>query len=140
MLRERIAEDVSFFSSDQYAQVCAGVIGTPDGAILIDTLALPSETREIRDFVEQRLNAPVRFVINTHHLSEQIENHIQGNRYQIPVFTRNEPEILGTGGAIKNMADFFVLGKSLTALVGQFQHLLPSVSHSFSLGFFTQIN
>jgi cyclase len=75
MLRERIAEDVSFFSSDLYAQVCAGVIGTPDGAILIDTLALPAETREIRDYVEQRMNTPVRFVINTHHHAD----HCGGN-------------------------------------------------------------
>jgi glyoxylase-like metal-dependent hydrolase (beta-lactamase superfamily II) len=75
MLRERIAEDVSFFSSDLYAQVCAGVIGTPDGAILIDTLALPSETREIRDFIEQRLNTTVRFVVNTHHHAD----HCGGN-------------------------------------------------------------
>ncbi len=52
MLRERIAEDVAFFSSDLYAQVCAGVIGTPDGAILIDTLALPAETQEIRDYIQ----------------------------------------------------------------------------------------
>jgi cyclase len=75
MLRERIAEDVSFFSSDLYAQVCAGVIGTPDGAILIDTLALPSETREIRDYIEQRLNTTVRFVVNTHHHAD----HCGGN-------------------------------------------------------------
>jgi cyclase len=75
MLRERIAEDVSFFSSDLYAQVCAGVIGTPDGAILIDTLALPSETREIRDYIEQRMNTAVRFVINTHHHAD----HCGGN-------------------------------------------------------------
>ncbi|MBN2085926.1 MAG: MBL fold metallo-hydrolase [Anaerolineales bacterium] len=79
MLRERIAEDVSFFSSDLYAQVCAGVIGTPDGAILIDTLALPVETREIRDYIEQRMNTPVRFVINTHHHADH-----SGGNYMFP--------------------------------------------------------
>jgi aminoglycoside/choline kinase family phosphotransferase len=46
-------------------------------------------------------------VVNTHHLSGQIENHIKGNRYDIPVYTRNEPEILGTGGAIKNLEGFW---------------------------------
>jgi cyclase len=75
MLRERIAEDVSFFSSDLYAQVCAGVIGTPDGAILIDTLALPLETQEIREYVEQRMNSKVRFLINTHYHAD----HTGGN-------------------------------------------------------------
>jgi cyclase len=79
MLRERIAEDVSFFSSDLYAQVCAGVIGTPDGAILIDTLALPAETREIRDYIEQRMNTSVRFVINTHHHADH-----SGGNYIFP--------------------------------------------------------
>jgi glyoxylase-like metal-dependent hydrolase (beta-lactamase superfamily II) len=75
MLRERIAEDVSCFSSDLYAQVCAGVISTPEGAILIDTLALPAESREIRDYVEQRMNSRVHFVINTHHHAD----HCGGN-------------------------------------------------------------
>jgi cyclase len=79
MLRERIAEDVSFFSSDLYAQVCAGVIGTPDGAILIDTLALPSETREIRDYIEQRMNTSVRFVVNTHYHADH-----SGGNYLFP--------------------------------------------------------
>lgn len=75
MLRERIAEDVSYFSSDLYAQVCAGVIGTPEGVILVDTLALPVETMEIREFVEQRMNSRVRFIINTHHHAD----HCGGN-------------------------------------------------------------
>lgn len=75
MLRERIAEDVSYFSSDLYAQVCAGVIGTPDGVILIDTLALPAETAEVRDFVENRMNSRVRFIVNTHHHAD----HCGGN-------------------------------------------------------------
>jgi cyclase len=83
MLRERIAEDVSFFSSDLYAQVCAGVIGTPEGAILIDTLALPSETREIRDYVEQRMNTSVRFVINTHHHADHCGGNFLFPRAQI---------------------------------------------------------
>jgi cyclase len=77
MLRERIAEDVAFFSSDLYAQVCAGVIGTPDGAILIDTLALPSETQEIRDYIQQRMNSTVRFIVNTHHHAD----HCGGNYF-----------------------------------------------------------
>jgi len=75
MLRERIAEDVSYFSSDLYAQVCAGVIGTPEGVILVDTLALPAETLEIREFIEERMNSRVRFIINTHHHAD----HCGGN-------------------------------------------------------------
>lgn len=66
MIRERIAEDVYYFSSDIYVQVTAGAVVTPEGTVLIDTLALPEETREIRSFLETRLESRVRYVVNTH--------------------------------------------------------------------------
>lgn len=46
-------------------------------------------------------------IINTHHLHRQIETYIAGRNNAIPVTTRFEPRILGTGGAIKNAADFW---------------------------------
>ncbi len=46
-------------------------------------------------------------IINTHHLHRKIEAYISGQNYEIPVYTRYEPVILGTGGAIKNVADFW---------------------------------
>lgn len=46
-------------------------------------------------------------MINTHHLHKKIDAHIAEKQYEIPVTTRHEPEILGTGGAIKNVADFW---------------------------------
>jgi aminoglycoside/choline kinase family phosphotransferase/dTDP-glucose pyrophosphorylase len=46
-------------------------------------------------------------VINTHHLAEQIESHVENQQYPFPVLTRNEPDILGTGGGIRNVADFW---------------------------------
>ncbi len=67
MMRERIAEDIYCFSSDVYAQVNAGAVVTPEGAVLIDTLATPGETRGIREFLEGRLGGRVRYVINTHY-------------------------------------------------------------------------
>jgi aminoglycoside/choline kinase family phosphotransferase/dTDP-glucose pyrophosphorylase len=45
--------------------------------------------------------------VNTHHLHEKIEAHIAAESYGIKVFTRHEPEILGTGGAIRNLSDFW---------------------------------
>jgi aminoglycoside/choline kinase family phosphotransferase/choline kinase len=45
--------------------------------------------------------------INTHHLHEEIERFVCGRNWRIPLFTRHEPEILGTAGAIKNLADFW---------------------------------
>jgi cyclase len=67
MQRERIAENVYYFQSDLYAQVTAGAIVGPNWAVVIDTLAMPEETIQIRDFIEQELNLPVRYVINTHY-------------------------------------------------------------------------
>ena len=67
MMRERIAEDIYCFSSDVYAQVSAGAVVTPEGTVLIDTLATPGETREIRDFLENRLGSRVRYLVNTHY-------------------------------------------------------------------------
>ena len=46
-------------------------------------------------------------MINTHHLGDQLQSHVAGRDYGIPVHVRYEPEILGTGGAIKNGADFW---------------------------------
>lgn len=46
-------------------------------------------------------------IINTHHLHHQIETFIASRRYGIEITTRHEPQILGTGGAIKNVADFW---------------------------------
>ena len=75
MIRERVAEDVYVFTSQLYAQVNAGAIVGQDWSILIDTLAYPEETREIRDFLEVRLSKPVRYIINTHYHSD----HTLGN-------------------------------------------------------------
>jgi glyoxylase-like metal-dependent hydrolase (beta-lactamase superfamily II) len=73
--RERVAENVYSFQSDVYAQVNAGAIVGPNWAIVIDTLALPEETLEIRQFIDQELQVPVRYVINTHYHAD----HTWGN-------------------------------------------------------------
>jgi glyoxylase-like metal-dependent hydrolase (beta-lactamase superfamily II) len=73
--RERVAENVYSFQSDVYAQVNAGAVVGPNWAIVIDTLALPGETLEIRQFIEQELQIPVRYVINTHYHAD----HTWGN-------------------------------------------------------------
>lgn len=67
MQRERVADDIYVFTSDLYAQVTAGAVISSEGAIVIDTLAFPEETRAIKHFLENRLGYPVRVVINTHY-------------------------------------------------------------------------
>lgn len=67
ILQERVAENVYFFQSKSYAEVNAGVVVGPDMAVVIDTLAFPEETMEMRDFIENYLQIPVKYVINTHY-------------------------------------------------------------------------
>lgn len=74
MQRERVSENVYWFQSEIYAQVSAGAIVGPQWAVVIDTL-MPQETRKIREFIEEKLNLPVRYVINTHHHAD----HCWGN-------------------------------------------------------------
>ncbi|RPI80913.1 MAG: MBL fold metallo-hydrolase [Chloroflexi bacterium] len=65
--RERVSDNVYSFQSEVYAQVTAGAVIGPNWAVVIDTLAIPEETLEIREFIERDLEVPVRYVINTHY-------------------------------------------------------------------------
>ena len=67
MIRERVADNVYIFTSELYARVNAGAVVGSEWSVLIDTLAYPEESKEIRDFLEERLESPVRYVINTHY-------------------------------------------------------------------------
>lgn len=77
MQRERVADNIYSFQSAIYAQVTAGAVVGPDWAIVIDSLALPEESLAIRDFIEQELQLPIRYVINTHYHAD----HSWGNCY-----------------------------------------------------------
>ena len=46
-------------------------------------------------------------IVNTHHLHQKIDAYLARKKYPVPIMTRHEPDILGTGGAIKNVADFW---------------------------------
>ncbi len=46
-------------------------------------------------------------IINTHHLHNRIESFISAQHYSVPVSLCYEPSLLGTGGAIKNVEDFW---------------------------------
>lgn len=67
MLRELVSNNIFVFTSDRYAQVTAGLVVTSQGAVLIDTLAFPSETRQVMRYVQERHKVPIRYVINTHY-------------------------------------------------------------------------
>ncbi len=58
--------------------------------------------------IGQLIQAGCRAIaVNTHHLHDQIEAFIASRTYPVPVQARFEPSILGTGGAIKNLGDFW---------------------------------
>ena len=66
MQRERITDQIFVFRSSLYAEVTAGLVLTSEGAVLIDTLLYPEESLRIRRYVERKLGAQVRYLINTH--------------------------------------------------------------------------
>ena len=65
----------------------------------------PVIDRVIHYLMEHNIN---EIIINAHHHHQQIVKHIAGGRpYGISIQVRVEPEILGTGGGIKNTDDFW---------------------------------
>ena len=71
---------------------------------------VPVANRPVIDIVIEHLKrcGAREIVVNAHHYHQQIVDHIQGGRpYKIRIDVRVEPEILGTGGGIKNTVDFW---------------------------------
>lgn len=67
MLRERVADDIYVFTSEMYAQVTAGMIVTPEGAILVDALPFPMEAGELRSFIPEVCPPGAKYIILTHY-------------------------------------------------------------------------
>ncbi len=65
IIRTRVADDTWVFTSGLYAEVNAGLVVTPEGGILIDTLPFPSETNQIIEFAKRVCPAGIKYVINT---------------------------------------------------------------------------
>ena len=69
--RDRVSEGIYVFTSGIYAEVTATVIFTEDGAVVVDTLPFPQETRLMHDFIAQR-RIRVLYVVNTHSHADHI--------------------------------------------------------------------
>lgn len=65
IIRTRVADDTWVFTSGLYVEVNAGLIVTPEGGVLVDTLPFPSETRQMIDFAERLCPQGIKYVINT---------------------------------------------------------------------------
>jgi len=71
---------------------------------------VPVGNRPVIDMVINYLkgNNANEIIINAHHHHRQIVKHVDGGTpYGINIQVRVEPEILGTGGGIKNTEDFW---------------------------------
>lgn len=77
IIRTRVADDTWVFTSEQYVEVNAGLVVTPEGGILIDTLPFPSETKQIIEFARRVCPQGIKYVINT--LSHA--DHVYGSCY-----------------------------------------------------------
>ena len=69
----------------------------------------PIAGRPLLDFIIHSLQKAgcEAIIVNTHHLPRKIEEFIGRQNYTIPILTQHEPEILDTGGAIRNVEDFW---------------------------------
>lgn len=65
IIRTRVADDTWVFTSRLYLEVNAGLVVTPEGGVLIDTLPFPSETRQIIEFARRICPQGIKYVINT---------------------------------------------------------------------------
>lgn len=65
VIRTRVADDTWVFTSSLYVEVNAGLVVTPEGGILIDTLPFPSETRQVIEFADRICPQGIKYVINT---------------------------------------------------------------------------
>ncbi|MEA3406937.1 MAG: MBL fold metallo-hydrolase [Chloroflexota bacterium] len=73
---ERVVDGIYVFLSDLYLRVTSTVFVTEEGAVVVDTLPFPEETRQVISFVEDELGpGRIRYVINTHHHAD----HVYGN-------------------------------------------------------------
>ncbi|NLX35404.1 MAG: MBL fold metallo-hydrolase [Chloroflexi bacterium] len=70
---DRISDQIYTFISDLYVQAAATVVLTSEGAVVIDTLPFPAETRQILDFCHRQLGPrSVRYLVLTHHHPDHV--------------------------------------------------------------------
>ena len=61
----------------------------------------------IEKIIERLTNAGFDIIVNTHHHHDQIKTYLDNHEASRHISVRHEPEILGTGGGIRNVRDFW---------------------------------
>jgi NDP-sugar pyrophosphorylase family protein/tRNA A-37 threonylcarbamoyl transferase component Bud32 len=69
--------------------------------------------------------------VNAHHLHDQIEDYIAGTRFPIPVTVLHEVDILGTGGALRNVAGHWESGPLLVINADVVSDIDPALVSTF---------
>ena len=100
--RDRISDGIYVFTSGVYAEVTATVIFTSEGAVVVDTLPFPQETRFIREFLNQR-HTKALYVINTHSHADHVYGNYLFHEADI-ISSERTREILRKSGE-KNLAE-----------------------------------
>lgn len=127
MQRERVTEDIFVFTSDLYVQVTAGVVVTSEGVVLIDTLLYPDETLQMKNFIENRVKLPVRYIINTHHHADHTTGTSFFDGVQV-IAHRSCRELLDTRGR-----ESLVRAKELSPDLANVRLVLPDVVFDSSM-------
>lgn len=73
MRTDRVADNVYIFTSDLYAHVVSTAILTSAGAVVIDALPFPAETREEIAFLERESRREgIRYLVLSHHHADHV--------------------------------------------------------------------
>jgi mannose-1-phosphate guanylyltransferase len=79
-----------------------------------------------------------RFIVNTHHRAEVYEQVFPGHAWRgVPIIFRHEPDLLDTGGGLKNIEDLLDEGETLMVYNGDILTDIPLVElvdHHFRAG------
>ncbi len=75
LTRIRVADETWAFTSELYARVNAGLVVTRQGGVLIDTLPFPSETRQMKNYIDRLCEAGVKYVV----ITQSAADHVYGS-------------------------------------------------------------
>ncbi|MEN6480306.1 MAG: MBL fold metallo-hydrolase [Anaerolineales bacterium] len=96
---DRISDQVYTFISELYVQASSTAVLTSAGAVVVDTLPFPVETRQVLDFCHAQLGPrSVRYLVLTHHHPDHINGAYLFGEAQI-IAHRRCRELLQTQGA-----------------------------------------
>ncbi len=124
MLKDRIAEGIYALVSDLYYEVTAGFIATPEGAIVIDTLPFPSETKVLKKIALRECPAGIKYLILTHyHADHSLGSYLFEG---VEIIASEATRTLLRREGVKRLAE----AKKHSVELGEVRIVLPGVTFS----------